>query len=59
MDTFILPKTRIKAPTFKKWLVLKFLSLNERLSKHQEVCFTHVTKVEKLIVIFWDFFGAI
>ena len=34
-------------------------SLNQGLSKHQEVCFTPVTKVEKNIVIFWDFFDKI
>ena len=34
-------------------------ALYEGLSKYQEVCFTPVTKVEKLIVIFWDLFGAI
>ena len=26
---------------------------------HQEVCFTPVTKVPKLIVVFWDLVGAI
>ena len=33
--------------------------LNQGLSKHQEVCFTPVTKVEKFIVIFGHLFGAI
>ena len=28
-------------------------------SKHQVVCFTPVTKVDQLIMIFWDLFGAI
>ena len=36
-----------------------FYDLYQGLSKHQEVCFTPVTKVEKLIVIFCDLFGAI
>ena len=34
-------------------------SINQGLRKHQEVCFTPVTKVEKLIVIFCDLFNAI
>ena len=33
--------------------------LNQGLSKHQEVCFTPVTKITKLILAFWDLFGAI
>ena len=35
------------------------LSLDQGLSKHQEVGFTPVTKILKLIVIFWDLVGAI
>ena len=33
--------------------------LYQGLSKHQEVSSTPVTKVTKLIVVFWDLFGAI
>ena len=33
--------------------------LDQGLSKPQEVGFTPVTKVPKLIVVFWDLFGAI
>ena len=33
--------------------------LNQGLRKHQEVCFTPMTKVEKLIVIFCDLFDTI
>ena len=36
-----------------------YLCLYQSLSKHQKVCFTPVTKVEKMIVIFCDLFGAI
>ena len=35
------------------------LYIYQGLSKHQEVCFTPVTKIPKLIVVFWDLFGAI
>ena len=35
------------------------IDIYQGLSKHQEVCFNPVTKVEKFIVIFWDLFGAI
>ena len=34
-------------------------SINQGLRKHQKVCFTPVTKVEKLIVFLCDLFGAI
>ena len=34
-------------------------TLNQGLSDHQEVCFTPVTKVKQIFVIFWDFLGAI
>ena len=37
----------------------KKLYIYQGLSKHQEVCFTPVTKVKKLIVIFCDLFVAI
>ena len=33
--------------------------LDQGLSKHQEVSSTPVTKVKKLIVVFWDLLGAI
>ena len=33
--------------------------LNQGLSKHQEVRFTPVTKITKLIVVFWDLSSAI
>ena len=36
-----------------------FTSINQGLSKHQEVGFTPVTKVPKFIVVFWDLLGAI
>ena len=39
--------------------VVVILIIDQGLSKHQEVCFTPLTKVEKLIVIFCDLFGAI
>ena len=34
-------------------------TINQGLSKHPEVCFTPVTKVPKLIAVFWDLVGAI
>ena len=34
-------------------------STDQGLSKHQEVCFTPVTKMTKMIVIFWDLLGVI
>ena len=33
--------------------------LDQGLSKHQEVSSTPVTKVKKIIVVFWDLLGAI
>ena len=38
--------------------VEKFTLLNQGLSKHQEVSSTPVTKVKKIIVVFWDLLGA-
>ena len=35
------------------------ISVYQGLSKHQEVSSTPLTKVTKLIVVSWDFFGAI
>ena len=35
------------------------LSLDQGLSKHQEVGFTPVTKIPKLILVFCDLVGAI
>ena len=35
------------------------IPLNRGLSKHQEVCFTPVTKVDGLILILFDLLGAI
>ena len=43
----------------KKLHVLCGAFTYQGLNNHQEVCFTPVTKAEKLIVIFWDLFGAI
>ena len=33
--------------------------IDQGLRKHQEACFTPVTKMEKIIVIFCNLFGAI
>ena len=35
------------------------ITLNKGLSNHQEVGFNPVMKVTKIIVVFWDFLGAI
>ena len=37
----------------------RYTSIYQGLSKHQEVRFTPVTKITKLIVVFWDLSGAI
>ena len=34
-------------------------TINQGLSKHQEVRSTPVTKVKKMIAVFWDLLGAI
>ena len=39
--------------------VIEIEAINQGLSKHQEVSFTPVMKVEKFIVIFCNLFGAI
>ena len=42
------------------WLYFfNYFCIYQGLSKHQEVCFTPVTKVQKMIVVFWDLVGAI
>ena len=38
---------------------IKHTHVYQGLSKHQEVRFTPVTKITKLIVVFWDLSGAI
>ena len=43
----------------KKSVVGSDTLLDQGLSKHQEVSYTPVTKVKKIIVGFWDLFGAI
>ena len=40
-------------------MLIMLTYLYQSLSKHQEVGFTPVTKVPKLIVVFWDLVGAI
>ena len=37
----------------------QWTTLDEGLSKHQEVSPTPVTKVNKLVVVFWDLLGAV
>ena len=52
-------ETEIVANAFKGSYIYNYDILYQGLSKHQEVCFTPVTKIPKLIVVFCDPFGAI
>ena len=67
---FKICKLRHKLRDAKNWLasdlhgkrnpnISKAYYIYQGLSKHQEVCFTRVTKVKKMIVIFWNLLGAI
>ena len=43
---------------FQSELDMSVVCINQGLSKHQEVSFTSVMKVTKVIVVFWDLHGA-
>ena len=57
---FFFIEALLKAPHFT---VVNHMTYHKfcyiQVSKHQEVCFTPVTKVPKLIVVFLDLVGAI